>query len=46
MTTVALEEGLSKSKKYIRTLRPLRSQSESAKKPLVPLKVKVKEIKE
>ena len=28
--------------KYISTLGPLRSQSESTKRPLVPLKVKVK----
>ena len=34
-----------KSKKYIRTLGPLRSQSESAKRALVPLKVKSKKDK-
>ena len=40
-----MKKAKSKSKKYIRTLRPLRSQSESAKRPLVSLKVKSKKDK-
>ena len=46
LTTGHLKKAKGKSKKYIRTLRPLRRQSESAKRPLVPLKVKVKKVKD
>ena len=46
MTTGHLKKAKGKSKKYIKTLGPLSSQSENTKRSLVPLKVKVKKIKE